>query len=207
MPVTPLGPESVSFPSLSPYPAVSDCWMLSNRTAAGNQIANPDKFPDGFPPVVDYIHSLKLKAGLYTAKGPNTCARFAASCDHEVIDALQWASWGIDYVKVRAPLRSRSPARTLLSSAACARVRRCARARHARARSSLPPRCRRTTAAPHAAIKPTTSSTAACGRPSKIPAAPWCLRSKAILTTRLSPRAATATPSASGTTLAQIGTR
>jgi alpha-galactosidase len=40
-----------------------------------------------------------LKSGLYTAKGPNTCARFAASCDHEIQDAAQWASWGIDYVK------------------------------------------------------------------------------------------------------------
>jgi alpha-galactosidase len=30
----------------------------------------------------------------YTAKGPNTCAGFAASCNHEAQDALQWATWG-----------------------------------------------------------------------------------------------------------------
>lgn len=43
-----------------------------------------------------FCSSLGLKSGLYTAKGPNTCARFAASCNHEVQDAAQWAEWGID---------------------------------------------------------------------------------------------------------------
>jgi hypothetical protein len=70
--------------------------MLLNRTADGRQIANPDKFPNGFKSVADFIHSLGLKSGLYTAKGPTTCAGFAASCDHEIEDAAQWAEWGID---------------------------------------------------------------------------------------------------------------
>ena len=76
-----------------------DCWMLLNRTADGRQIANPEKFPQGFKFVADSIHSLGLKAGLYTAKGPTTCAGYAASCNHEQIDAAQWAAWGVDYVK------------------------------------------------------------------------------------------------------------
>ncbi len=76
-----------------------DCWCLANRSATGHQIANPDKFPSGFAAVTSAIHALGLKSGLYTAKGPNTCAGFAASCDHEYIDAQQWADWGIDYVK------------------------------------------------------------------------------------------------------------
>lgn len=84
------------------YVNVDDCWPLANRTADGHQIANPDKFPAGFAAVADFIHGLGLKSGLYTAKGTTTCAGFAASCGHEVEDALQWASWGIDYVKVRA---------------------------------------------------------------------------------------------------------
>ena len=74
--------------------------MLQQRDAAGNQVANPQKFPNGFKAVADFIHSLNMSSGLYTAKGPSTCAGFAASCQHEVQDALQWASWGIDYVKV-----------------------------------------------------------------------------------------------------------
>jgi len=77
----------------------ADCWMSANRSADGNQVANPDKFPAGFKAVADFIHGLGLKSGLYTAKGPKTCAGFAASCEHEGQDALQWAAWGIDYVK------------------------------------------------------------------------------------------------------------
>ena len=73
--------------------------MLAARDANGSQVANPQKFPNGFQNVTAYLHGLGLKSGLYTAKGPHTCAGFAASCQHEVQDAAQWASWGIDYVK------------------------------------------------------------------------------------------------------------
>lgn len=61
----------------------------------GPQIPNPTKFPRGIPPVVDYIHSLGLKAGLYTSASPWTCAGFAASCELEEIDARQWAEWKV----------------------------------------------------------------------------------------------------------------
>jgi alpha-galactosidase len=73
--------------------------MNAARDANGNQVANPSKFPNGFKYVADYIHSLGMRSGLYTAKGHTTCAGFAASCQNEALDALQWASWGIDYVK------------------------------------------------------------------------------------------------------------
>ena len=66
--------------------------MQAARDANGSQVANPAKFPQGFKAVADYIHSLGLKSGLYTAKGPRTCAGFAASCQHEVQDAAQWAA-------------------------------------------------------------------------------------------------------------------
>ena len=69
-----------------------DCWALANRTADGRQIANPEKFPDGFAAVVDEIHGLGMKSGLYTAEASLTCAKFAASCDHEFQDAAQWAA-------------------------------------------------------------------------------------------------------------------
>jgi len=66
--------------------------MNAARDANGYQVANPAKFPQGFKAVADYIHSLGLKSGLYTAKGPRTCAGFAASCQHEVQDAAQVSS-------------------------------------------------------------------------------------------------------------------
>ena len=49
--------------------------------------------------VASYIHSLGLNSGIYTARGPVTCARLAASCGHEVQDAANWAAWGVDFVK------------------------------------------------------------------------------------------------------------
>lgn len=81
------------------YVNSDDCWMLADRDSQGRQMVNPTKFPDGFANVTAFIHNLGMKSGLYTAKGPRTCDGFAASCQHETIDATQWASWGIDYVK------------------------------------------------------------------------------------------------------------
>ncbi len=53
--------------------------MLANRSAAGTQIPNPDKFPNGLAATVDFIHSLGLKAGVYTARSNHTCAYRAAA--------------------------------------------------------------------------------------------------------------------------------
>ena len=50
-----------------------DCWMSFNRSADGNQVPDPSKFPDGFKAVADFIHNAGMKSGLYTAKGPHTC--------------------------------------------------------------------------------------------------------------------------------------
>eukprot|EP01047_Picozoa_sp_COSAG01_P085537 COSAG01_NODE_18840_length_1049_cov_2.064211_2_plen_135_part_00 len=69
------------------------------RSANGSQVPDPKKFPNGFKAVADFIHGLGMKSGLYTAKGPHTCQKRAASCRHEAQDAALWASWGIDYVK------------------------------------------------------------------------------------------------------------
>ena len=77
-----------------------DCWMSFNRSSDGSQVPDPQKFPQGFKAVSDFIHNLNMKSGLYTAKGPHTCQKRAASCLHEAQDAKAWASWGIDYVKV-----------------------------------------------------------------------------------------------------------
>lgn len=76
-----------------------DCWMLQERDANGNQVPNPAKFPSGLNTTIAYIKSLGMGMGLYTARGHNTCAGFAASCGHEAQDAANYAAWGIDYVK------------------------------------------------------------------------------------------------------------
>jgi hypothetical protein len=46
---------------------MDDCWQLS-RDAQGTIQADPKGFPDGVPALVDYVHSKKLKFGLYSGK-------------------------------------------------------------------------------------------------------------------------------------------
>eukprot|EP01116_Phalansterium_solitarium_P024035 TRINITY_DN867_c0_g1_i1.p1 TRINITY_DN867_c0_g1~~TRINITY_DN867_c0_g1_i1.p1 ORF type:complete len:727 (+),score=197.67 TRINITY_DN867_c0_g1_i1:51-2183(+) len=76
-----------------------DCWMLLNRSEAGQLIPNPQKFPSGLQATIDYVHSLGLKFGLYTDAGSRTCAGFAGAYGHEAIDAWTYAQWELDYLK------------------------------------------------------------------------------------------------------------
>jgi alpha-galactosidase len=44
---------------------LDDCWQVS-RDAQGIIQADPKDFPSGIPALADYIHSKKLKFGLYS---------------------------------------------------------------------------------------------------------------------------------------------
>ncbi len=44
---------------------LDDCWQRS-RDAQGTIQADPQDFPSGIPALADYIHSKKLKFGLYS---------------------------------------------------------------------------------------------------------------------------------------------
>jgi alpha-galactosidase len=78
------------------YINIDDTWE-GDRGADGVLHTN-SKFPD-MKALADYVHSKGLKLGIYSSPGPQTCARYAASLDHEVQDAQLYASWGIDYLK------------------------------------------------------------------------------------------------------------
>jgi alpha-galactosidase len=67
------------------------------RDANGLIVPN-SRFPD-MKGMADYIHSLGLKAGLYSSPGPWTCGSCAASWQHEAQDAQTYADWGFDYLK------------------------------------------------------------------------------------------------------------
>ena len=67
------------------------------RDSSGRIIPNRS-FPD-MKGLTDYIHSLGLKAGLYSSPGPLTCGKCEGSYGHELSDAESWAAWGFDYVK------------------------------------------------------------------------------------------------------------
>jgi hypothetical protein len=44
-------------------------------------------------------HCAGLKLGIYSDSGFQTCAKYTASLGHEVIDAQQFATWGVDLLK------------------------------------------------------------------------------------------------------------
>ncbi|HEX6453822.1 MAG TPA: glycoside hydrolase family 27 protein, partial [Trebonia sp.] len=76
-------------------------WWSGTRDASGNITVNPSQWPDGMKAVADYIHSLGLKAGIYTDAGANGCGGAnQGSYGHYQQDANQFAAWGFDAVKV-----------------------------------------------------------------------------------------------------------
>lgn len=50
-----------------------DDGFFGGRDATGHLLIHPTRFPRGLKPVVDHIHSLGLKAGIYSDAGSNTC--------------------------------------------------------------------------------------------------------------------------------------
>ena len=81
------------------YVIIDDCWSRRTRDGKGRLVPDPDKFPKGMKAVADYVHSRGLKLGIYSCCGVHTCAGYPGSFEHEFDDALQFAEWGIDYLK------------------------------------------------------------------------------------------------------------
>src|SRR5947209_11334323 len=80
------------------YLNIDDCWQVS-RDPSANIVADPQRFPHGIKAVGDYIHSLGLKFGVYSDAGSKTCAGRPGGLGHEYHDAVQYAAWGVDYLK------------------------------------------------------------------------------------------------------------
>lgn len=80
------------------YLVIDDCWQVS-RDSLGFIQPDPKRFPSGMKALADYVHSKDLKFGLYSCAGDKTCAGRPGSRGHEYQDALQYAKWGVDYLK------------------------------------------------------------------------------------------------------------
>jgi alpha-galactosidase len=80
------------------YVVIDDCWQVS-RDANSNIVADPKRFPHGMKAVGDYIHSVGLKFGIYSDAGSKTCQNRPGGLGHEYQDAIQYAAWGVDYLK------------------------------------------------------------------------------------------------------------
>jgi alpha-galactosidase len=76
-------------------------WDLRRRGPGGVVLPDPAKFPRGIVPVIDYVHSLGLKFGIYMSAGTMNCAGTSAgSYGHFQQDAATFAAWGVDYLKL-----------------------------------------------------------------------------------------------------------
>ncbi len=100
------------------YINIDEGWWLGKRDEHGNILVDPKQWPALAPGeragdmanIVRYIHSLGLKAGIYTDAGFDGCGTVGpdigpgypgeGSEDHYEQDFLQFAKWGFDYVKV-----------------------------------------------------------------------------------------------------------
>ena len=99
------------------YVVIDEGWWLGKRDAAGNFVVDPKQWPaihagqkDGdMANIAAYIHSLGLKAGIYTDAGQDGCSMYpdsgpkymnTGSEGHYDQDFLQFSKWGFDYVKV-----------------------------------------------------------------------------------------------------------
>ena len=89
---------------------IDDGYFGGRDAETGQLLIHPTRFPSGVKPVVDYIHSLGLKAGIYSDAGANTCgnywnkdtiARNVGLLGHEQQDAdFFFKEVGFDFIKV-----------------------------------------------------------------------------------------------------------
>jgi alpha-galactosidase len=102
------------------YINIDDYWH-GDRDANGFMNCDPVKFPSGIKALADYVHSKGLKLGIYSDAGSKTSGgRKSGSRGHEYQDALQYARWGVDYLKYDwnfAGNRSREEAFSLMRDA------------------------------------------------------------------------------------------
>ena len=89
---------------------IDDGYFGGRDRATGQLLIHPTRFPGGMKPVVDHIHRLGLKAGIYSDAGTNTCgsyydrdtiARGVGFFGHDRQDAdYFFKELGFDFVKV-----------------------------------------------------------------------------------------------------------
>lgn len=58
------------------YCNIDDGYFGGRDKTTGQLLIHPTRFPNGLKPVVDYIHKLGLKAGIYSDGGHNTCGSY-----------------------------------------------------------------------------------------------------------------------------------
>lgn len=89
----------------------TDDGFFGGRDADGKIKTHPERFPNGMQGIVEYIHGLGLKAGIYSDAGDNTCGHYydnegesgrgVGLYGHEEEDLYMYLKdWGYDFIKV-----------------------------------------------------------------------------------------------------------
>lgn len=78
---------------------IDDNWHSNMRDENGNLQGELVRFKSGIPSLVAKLNDLGLKAGIYSSNGTLTCENLPASLHNEEKDALNFARWGIEYLK------------------------------------------------------------------------------------------------------------
>ena len=89
---------------------IDDGYFGGRDPETGQLLIHPTRFPNGLKPVVDYIHLLKMKAGIYSDGGKNTCGNYHGGdkiaegvgfYGHDQQDAdFFFKELGFDFIKV-----------------------------------------------------------------------------------------------------------
>lgn len=92
------------------YINIDDGFFGGRDMKTGHLLIHPIRFPNGIKPVADYIHSLGLKAGIYSDAGANTCgcwydndsiAQNVGFYGHDQQDAdMYFKEYGFDFIKI-----------------------------------------------------------------------------------------------------------
>jgi alpha-galactosidase len=69
------------------YLNMDDMWANVTRNGSGALVPDPTKFPTPMGELVNHVHSLGLKFGIYTDVGTKTCGKRPGSYGHETEDA------------------------------------------------------------------------------------------------------------------------
>lgn len=87
-----------------------DDGFFGGRAADGRLLVHPTRFPHGLRPVVEHIHGLGFKAGIYSDAGRNTCGNFwdkdttgvgVGFYGHDRRDAeFYFRDMGFDFIKI-----------------------------------------------------------------------------------------------------------
>eukprot|EP01065_Artemidia_motanka_P020780 TRINITY_DN24825_c0_g1_i1.p1 TRINITY_DN24825_c0_g1~~TRINITY_DN24825_c0_g1_i1.p1 ORF type:complete len:434 (+),score=66.52 TRINITY_DN24825_c0_g1_i1:69-1370(+) len=79
-----------------------DCgWAAKERdNATGSVMWDAEKFPSGIPALASDLHAMGFKLGVYSDRGPSMFFGGPGMQGHEAQDAMTFAQWGVDLLKV-----------------------------------------------------------------------------------------------------------